>query len=354
MTRPRPNAMPGHNAFQPARLYARLRARTACGSRTFGFVLGLGLALSAGCEDNGPDFDNTRINEIQADAAAEPPPLDPAPKSLITVRRVDLPLGADTEAAWRQIDPSLLPGLTAGVWRVNGIRIGVLRPEDRVAFTNAMPEVFSVSELRVATGSVPAPLIPSARLTSEVLIDLTVPPARVETQAVRGGNLQLLVRSARGPDDPAAGRVIEVIPHHHRRRETVVPRSPLESALDGTVFDALTLRAQLPPDTLLVIGLDRSALGLDVEEPEVEDTDAGGPGEIEAEVAVDGETVPAEPAEEPQPQFDRPAHLGEAILTDVRLRQRTQVMLFLSARPLRLGIDPAPREPDRASVRAPE
>lgn len=317
-----------------------------------------------GCAAPGPDFDNTRLSELRPAAEDEPEPLDPAPKALITVRRVDFPLGADTEAAWRQTDAAALPGLTAGVWSVNGMRIGVLRPEDREAFTKAMPEVYTVSEQQIATGSLPATLVRSSRLTREVLVDLTVPPARVETQPVRGGHVQLLVRTARGPEDPAAGRVIEVIPHHHRPRETVLPRSPLETQLDGTVFDRLTLRAQLPAGTLLVIGLDPSQLP----EEGAGDADAAGDA-VEGEGAGDqagtgaGGDTPADEGEAPvDPGLAeaelfveaRPDHLGEALLTGVRLRQPTQVMLFLSARPLRLGIDPPVREPGRASVRVQE
>ncbi len=284
---------------------------------------------SQGVTDHGTAID--AAIDVTAEDNADRPTADTPVGALI--HRIDLPLEVSLEACWASVSESEVPLLRRGMWQINGLRIGVLHAELAPTFAQGLPKIHGESRAKLIGSPYPSPIRSTPRLIKPVVVDLTDPPKSPVVLTLRGGKLQLLAKITR---DETGQAYLELTPHHYKPKADLVPRSPLEKQLDGQVFDELTTRLALTPDTAVVVGLYRP--WLEPTEPEEAakgeaNGDVAEPTEsknAEASIdtpanAADNEAEQAEPEQPPIPN-----HLGKALMAGRRAGQDTQVIMVIS------------------------
>ncbi|MEM7576471.1 MAG: hypothetical protein AAF328_03260 [Planctomycetota bacterium] len=268
--------------------------------RCLGLTAGLSLATLTGCEatpdiqqdgGDGPTASNTS-GLATDDPASSKPSIDMAgdgvtdetaapegTKAVAFVTLVDLPLDVSLEPAWSVVDEDVFPAITSGVWRSNGLRIGLL-PRDRlVDFLNALPPNWGDRRQRIWGGDEPRALVRSRPIRAEFFVDLTVPPFAPQRETFRGNTATLLMKLR--PQRGGFTRVT-LTPQHHKPRQTIRPRTPQEKLLDGRIFEELSVTVAVPEQKdsarYLVLGLARTARTLPLDQ-----RDLPMPGEAEPE-----------------------------------------------------------------------
>jgi len=331
-------------------------------------VLAAAAAALAGCEspgggDPGPmPADMQAIQDARdgrpdtADAVAPQPADGPvaAPagtRALAVIERIELPLDSETDAAWALVDETeSFPALTRGVWRSNGVRIGLLHVRQREAFSDALPGVMHRARSQLVTAAQLAPVRVAPPQPGVTVVDLTIPPRAPQLDRVRGGRIQLLGRlldpaTDGDPADTPAELILHLIPHHHKPKVTVRPRTPAEKALDGRVYHELGVRVHVPADRVVVLGLwrppvepeettsppaDPAAPPADTDPPA---PDAASPepgtGTGAATQPADGPDHLATPDDTPPPPRPIPHHLGRALFTGQRHHRAMQIILII-------------------------
>lgn len=305
------------------------------------------------------------------------------------IRRADIPLDVPTDEAWAIVDESVLPAVTRGAWRGNGLRVGVLGRERFDAYTNAMPEPVALGQGAINQSPHPTPIIETARLSPNLRfdVDLTRPPSPRQVEQVVGGKSSTLRLLARIETDNEGRHILVVTPHHYIPSPyDLIPRNPLVKELDGRVFNELTIRVPLEADQLAVIGLYwpwpevetfepepgragreegdatvRPAPVSDAEDPAAPPPHITGPARRDTEADDDAEPDQKQTGSDGednnpdgnQPRVKRaapplPAHFGSTLLTGTRIRQQVRTVLLISI------IDPGRRDAtEPAAVESP-
>lgn len=183
----------------------------------------------------------------------------PKPGSVYAlVRRADVALSEPTDAAWSLINESIVPPLTRGAWRGNGLRLGMLRRDQLADYELAMPPLIAFGRTVVSESNTPVPIIETGRLRGDLLfeIDLTRPPKPLKVEDIAGGKgstLRLLARIEIAEDGQ---RTLILTPHHYIPSPlNLTPRDPLKRDLDGRIFDELSVRLTLDEEQIAVVGL---------------------------------------------------------------------------------------------------
>jgi hypothetical protein len=268
----------------------------------------------------------TEPGDTNAADAATPSPTADTPVGAL-IHRIDMPLDVSLDAAWAAVDEQAAPVLMHGMWQANGLRIGVLHAADAQAFAEALPVIHGESRAKLFTSYYPTAIRSTPRLIEPVAIDLTEPPRSPTTYRARDGRLQLLARIGR---DESGQVWLELTPHHYKPKTDLVPRSPLEKALDGRVFNNLSAMLPVTPDTAIVVGLYRP--WPEPDETEAEDEDAAE--QAQEEVTETETTEPRTdqtPATSDQPSLPPiPDHLGKSLMTAVRAGKKIQIMMIIS------------------------
>ena len=215
------------------------------------------IALSAGVSscvrpappnDNLPDLPSVRsrlTDPMVSLLAAEPPPR-------LFIHRMTWPLSASLDPLWELIETDALPDALAALWQANGMRLGTIDasrlPELGHVFDRA--DRITTTMLVGTRHFAPQPTSPPLRRPVQIdLVERFEDPKRI---SVARGRMQWLIR-AQGGDD---GQVhLELVPHHHVKKFSLMPRSPLQTQQDGRTFDDLRLTTVMRPDRLLVMGL---------------------------------------------------------------------------------------------------
>ncbi len=273
----------------------------------------------------------------QADNSQEPSPDTDRPTADtpvgVLIHRVDLPLDVSLDAAWLIVDESTVSLRTHGMWQANGLRIGILNAEQAPTFADSLPTILGESRAKLIGSPHPTTVRSTPRLIQPVTIDLTDPPKSIKVLHPQGGRLQLLAKITR---DQAGQAYLELTPHHYKPKPDLVPRSPLEKQLDGTVYTPLTARLPLTPNTAAIVGLYRpwpkpqntTDTTPDNQNPPpdnvTENTEATPP--VDDTQILQEETPPNDP---PQPPTI-PNHLGKALMAGKRAGHDTQVLLIIS------------------------
>jgi hypothetical protein len=260
------------------------------------------------------------------------------------IHRVDLPLDVSLDSSWAVVDESAVPLRTRGMWQANGLRIGVLSAQDARTFAEALPNIHGESRAKLIGTPYPTSVRIAPRLLQPVTIDLTDPPKSTQLVQAHGGRLQLLAKITR---DETGQAYLELTPHHYKPKVDLVPRSPLEKQLDGTVYTPLTARLPLTPNTAVVVGLYRP--WPEPKEAEESSGSANDPSEVVDEVADGAEattessdttTMQDAPApsssDQPSAIADPPSappipdHLGKALMAGRRAGYEIQVIMVIS------------------------
>ena len=145
-----------------------------------------------------------------------------------------------------------------GVWRGNGIRVGLLNKEQLNAFGQAMPEPVSsatsvMNQSKLQTPIIESPLLPSGL---RFQLDVTKPPYPRQTAPIIGGKNSRLRLLARIETLPTGQHQLILTPHHYIPSPfTLIPRDPYEKLLDGRVFEEMTIKLPLDENQIAVVGL---------------------------------------------------------------------------------------------------
>ena len=309
----------------------------------FGGLLLLALLLSAaGCQtqpDAAPVDGSVRFVEpppevVEANRAASEAQ---APVRWL-VRRVLVRLDHPLEPAWRLADEAVLPDISRAVWNGNGLRVGVLEPEDYGTFGEALGTPVEVRDLQMVNFQHAELLRRSPPLAARFMADLTVPPAPLRQEAFTGGRLQLLLAAAPRGNGSVA---VTLTPQHHQPRSSLRPRSAHEKLLDGRVFDELAIDLVLQPRQTLMLGLWLPLAEPDSEaEPATPTRDPASPnsGILPPLVPAAADRDPASSPQDSPPLRvdltvpDGPLNLGRGLLTTGVEAKNLQVLFLL--RPL--------------------
>ncbi|MEM9345247.1 MAG: hypothetical protein AAGB26_01390 [Planctomycetota bacterium] len=307
------------------------------------------------------------------------------PKTVYAViRRADVPLDESTDDAWSIINEQLVPPLTRGIWRGNGLRIGLLPRNQLDAYSEAMPQPVAFSRILINKSSYPVSILETPRLRSDLRfeIDLTRPPRPRAVETIRGGDnstLRLLAKIETGVD----GRhTLVLTPQHYIPSPLdLIPRDPLEREMDGRVFEELALRVTPGKGQVAVVGLhwpwpigevleeddadsdaeaDQLLLSTSIDEPAADPSDPAAPPRhltpVEellerdlpdtAKAPSDASTQPE--VNDPKPRYERIASplatsFGSKLLTGTRIRQPVRTVLLIT-------IEDPPAEPGDAEV----
>ncbi|MEM1097293.1 MAG: hypothetical protein AAGH92_00760 [Planctomycetota bacterium] len=289
-------------------------------------------------------------------------------KAVAFVTLVDLPMDVSLDPAWSVVDEDVFPAITSGVWRSNGLRIGLLSKSRLVDFLNALPPNWGNRRQRIWGGDEPKVLVRSRPIRAEFFADLTVPPFAPHTETFRGHTATMLLELR--PQRGGFTRVT-LTPQHHKPRQVIRPRSPQEKLLDGRVFEELSVTVAVPEQgeaaRYLVLGLARDprTLPLDQRDLPRPDEKQDQP-EIEGETPASGETQEIADSRErldlvlqadgglPEPDapevaerqpgwsdaIDRridplPLNLGRALMTTGMRGGEAQVLMIIEVRGLR-------------------
>lgn len=174
------------------------------------------------------------------------------------IRRADVPLDESTDEAWSIVNEQVVPPVTRGTWRGNGLRIGLLKRDQLDAYSQAMPQPVGFSRQLINKSTYPVPIVETPRLPGDLRfqLDLTRPPRPRQVETIQGGEgstLRLLARIETGPDGQ---HILVLTPQHHIPSPlNLIPRDPLEKEMDGRLYEELSLRVKLGKDQIAVVGL---------------------------------------------------------------------------------------------------
>ena len=230
------------------------------------------------------------------------------PKGVYAViRRADVPFDESTDEAWSIINEQVVPPVTRGAWRGNGLRIGLLPREQLDRYSKAMPQPVAFSRVLMNRSAYNVPIIETPRLRGDLRIqaDLTRPPRPRQVETIKGGDNSTLRLLARIETQPDGSHTLIITPQHYIPSPlTLIPRDPLERELDGRVFDELTLRITPGKDQIAVVGLHWPwPMGEVIEEDEPSDATEADRVSLQTSTGV----LPADPSDPAAP----PAHLRD-------------------------------------------
>ncbi|QDU33010.1 hypothetical protein KS4_10490 [Poriferisphaera corsica] len=195
------------------------------------------------------------------------------------VSRITLPYARSLDQSWNIIDESTIPPITRAMWQNNGLRVGLIPKSELATLLDSLPGIINNYDTEIAATSYPLPVRASARIREPITLDLNTPPYTNNTKSLSKGKLQLLAQLVNNKNNKAS---LQLTPHHYLPKTTLeeqieairrqrlyqqrynitenanLPislRSPLESALDGIIYDDLSLTVHIPQDQFLVVGL---------------------------------------------------------------------------------------------------
>ncbi len=197
--------------------------------------------------------------------------------------------------------------MTVDLWRHNGLHVGVVDIDQVGDFESGVgPMIEHGRSVIVGAGHPTAALI-GPRYRRPTQFELIGGDGRAETVSLGRGRMQMLARFSLSIDDRVQ---MTLLPHHHIRKRSLAPRSPLEAAVDGHLFEAHKMIVTLVPGRAVIIGLYHAAARVD------------GSAEPPADVAIDDEKpdTEARPDAAPKAPPEPPVRssLGRLLLTGRR------------------------------------
>ena len=204
--------------------------------------------------DSTPELPRDTTSSIGASDPSRtsgPGPVSTRPRALAELTRLDLPLlGPGLDEAWRLVDESDLDAAELAAWRDNGLRVGLLDRKKWRSFVRDLPQAVNARVERFVTDDRPTLLLASRSLDEAFEVALPDCQDSPSVDPVTRGRLQLLIRLMPGK---SGRRVMQLTPHHHVPKTSILPRSARDKLLEGRLYTELSLRVELPPGMLLVI-----------------------------------------------------------------------------------------------------
>lgn len=317
------------------------------------FVL---LAAMAGCSPppaaspSAPASRLPRLDDPRFQQRTVPPEGESAAGAPVTIRvsRMALPLQANMEPAWAAADTTMIDPSILDAWHANGIRIGILPPDQIQGFLGQLPAPVQAARQQVVSTERRAVIETTPPLEEPLLLQ-TVIDGRTRSEMIRLGQFQFLLRLS---ELAATQADLAVVPHHHFPKASVVPRPIVEQMFDGRSFERLAMPVRMPRDHVLVIGLTMLERMTDADETPVSSPGDRGkdtrPGDAAAEQsgvekngdrAREGEApgeamveAPPDPARSGGRSTQRvvlPPHLGRLMLVTTRYDKPVQLILLV-------------------------
>ena len=230
------------------------------------------------------------------------------PVLLVHLQCMTVPLEADLHKAWSLLGDEGLSASIVDQWRRNGLLLGTLSGDQMREFIQAIG-LFSRLQTRTISRSTcfsPQPFSPP--ICGRFILQLAGHDAKVTKVMLRGGRMQFLVRLGHNEDD---ADIVEIVPHHYVRQATLHIRSPLETALDGRIFEDFKWTAPLEPDIFYVIGLYLAPVA--APDTTIQQT----------------EQTPSPPDTPADPVIEVPPHLGRLLVTSRRKGQAMQKIILI-------------------------
>lgn len=280
------------------------------------------------------------------------------------IRRVDVPLDQSTDEAWSIVNEQVVPPVTRGTWRGNGLRIGLLQRDKLDAYSEVMPQPVAFSRSLINRSDYPVSIIATPKLRSDLRfeMDLTRPPRPRFIEKVNGGDNSTLRLLAQIVTEEDGRHTLVLTPQHHIPSPLdLIPRDPLDKEMDGRVYDELALRVTMRRDQVAVVGLhwpwpmgevieddepgdattpDRVSLRTSTDVIAANPNDPAAPpphlrDDAPAEVAPKDGTPDESVEQDPAPRFERvPPPLatsyGSTLLTGTVIRQPVRTVLLIT------------------------
>jgi hypothetical protein len=269
----------------------------------------------------------------------------------IRISRMALPLQADLEPAWAAADTTMIEPSILDAWHANGMRIGILPPDQIQAFLGRLPAPVQAARQQVVSTESRA-VIETTPPVEEPLVLQTVTDGRTRSETIKLGQFQILLRLGELTLTQAE---LAVVPHHHFPKASVMPRPIVEQMFDGRSFERLAMPVRMPRDHVLVIGLTMLERMPDADKPAVSvsgepgkdgppDAVAGQPGGTKEDGGTEDGPTPsaetAEPAPDSPPSPERrpqrvllPPHLGRLMLVTTRYDKPVQLIVLIGLPP---------------------
>lgn len=323
----------------------------------------------------------TQDDEIPLPGFADEGPAKPSGVYAV-IRRADVPLNESTDDAWSIINEQLVPPVSRGVWRGNGLRVGLLPRDQLDAYSEVMPQPVGFSRKLINKSAYLTPIIESPKLRSDLRfeVDLTRPPRPRAVEMIQGGKNSTLRLMARIETEADGQHTLVITPQHFIPSPlNLIPRDPYEKDLDGRMYEELTLRITPGKNQIIAVGLhwpwpkgevidetdddrpsptpvDQVLLSRSIDLPRADPGDPAAPprhltpledqntgGDANESTGADPLVAQTEPAE---PRFERIATplattFGSTLLTGTRIRQPIRTVLLITIE----GTEPTPFGP---------
>jgi len=215
------------------------------------YLLGVVIVMLGGCARS-PGFSPTSPGDAITLTAPSRPASDqnntqPAPtyRPWLRVDVFTFALSADLTDVWEHVSEDGLDEGRVRLWRDNGIRVGIIDADSRKPFLESLPQVVNHRAQVQTLSSKWARLIAGPPLNQPLPIVLVNTPDIQTHLQLSGGRCQMLVRMEEADEGM---RKLEIAPHHHRVGPSIRVRTPEQIALEGRIFEELTLRAPLMRD----------------------------------------------------------------------------------------------------------
>lgn len=218
-----------------------------------------------GCETTS-DPDQATLPPMPSGKITRLPATGPSTIGQVIVDQIYIPRSTRLEPLLAEINEN---GFDEGVdeqqraaWNANEIQAFRLNAVELSQLYKAIDQGSSMRRNRHAITQQDLLFETTPELKHAVSIDWAAKPNLDQTVRLPAGRTRFLGNVSFKNDDAK----ITLTPQHHWVHQTLIPRPPLEKVRDGRVFDELTLAADLPANTYLVIFWNRS----DEAEPEPE------------------------------------------------------------------------------------
>ncbi len=300
--------------------------------RVWAGTLAVCTVVVVSCSGPGGEGDTKQLPSIKdirsrLESDRELNPDQPGVFAVLRVVEVSLPLEAPTERAWDQTTPVGLNPSAVQAWNANGMRLGVLKADGWAAFSQALQDATGRRQTRIKVSQQRVRLLASPVYAGVAEFEVVGADGAAQTHRFAKGRCQLLGRVVEQPD---GGATLELVPHYFQSRVSLEVRPPQERAMDGVLFDAMSVGVTLPTQGVLVMGLDPRTAWAEVWQPAEQ---INTPAE-DSPPATTPETPPNEeeqPQKSPEPRRVLRDNLGARLLTVSRLGKPTQTVVAITA-----------------------
>ena len=288
--------------------------------------------LLISCVSEQKETTQPKLSELATPVAGEQPAEDRA-LTVLYVYRFIIPLESDLAESLAVLGASTLQSQIVKNYQANGLHVGLVDMQGYLYLKDNLPvpqqdprtpdeppkAILDARVYRLTGANQLIPLSVTPYIKNRFKINYTSPDDKTRSITLTKGRSRFLTRIS---ELPTGENTLEITPQHHLLKNTLMPRTPEQTILDGRVFDDLKLNAALDNNQLLVLACDIPRVEVPepaVEEPEAEEDSADAQGgeskaeaedENEADPKADDEQIEDDSEEPARPQIIIPDNIG--------------------------------------------